>query len=249
MVAAAEPAPAGSGSAAPEPALAKAAPVAEEEPEQPKVPPGAADRVKISEPKIRSCRDKKGFKVPECPALELEKVTKARIQTLGACSGAEKAHGTLSLGLELDFGKRKVTEVVSGKSTTLPDRETKALLECAKREFESASLDGVEHARSSYTVFYIVELLPASEVKAGDAEKEEGADGEPGVGDVTAASGRATVSWQVAMIRDKPKDGEVVARILSGTRVVVTGRQQDWYRIKYDAKGSEGWVFGAAIGL
>lgn len=247
-VAAAEPAPTGSGSEAPEPALAKAAPVAEE-PEQPKVEPSVADRVKISEPKITSCRDNKGFKVPECPALELDKVTKARIQTLGACTGAEKAHGTLSLGLELDFGKRKITDVVSGKSTTLPDREAKALIECAKREFESASLDGVEHARASYTVFYMVELLPPSEVKPGAAEAEPGADGEADVGEVTAASGRATVSWQVAMIRDKPKDGEVVARILSGTRVVVTGRQQDWYRIKYDAKGNEGWVFGAAIGM
>jgi SH3-like domain-containing protein len=57
------------------------------------------------------------------------------------------------------------------------------------------------------------------------------------------------VGWEVAIVRDKPKEGEIVARILRGTRVIVTGRQDDWYRIKYDAKGTEGWVFGAAIGL
>ena len=43
--------------------------------------------------------------------------------------------------------------------------------------------------------------------------------------------------------------GAVVARILRGTRVVVTGRKDDWYRVKYDAKGSEGWVFKTAIGM
>jgi SH3-like domain-containing protein len=53
----------------------------------------------------------------------------------------------------------------------------------------------------------------------------------------------------VAIIREKPKDGPVVARILRGTRVVVSGRQDDWYRVKYDAKGSEGWVFKTAIGM
>jgi len=31
--------------------------------------------------------------------------------------------------------------------------------------------------------------------------------------------------------------------------VVVTGRQGDWYRVKYDAQGREGWVHGAGLGL
>ena len=64
-----------------------------------------------------------------------------------------------------------------------------------------------------------------------------------------AASGRVTVTWDAALVRAKPKDGEVLARVLGGTRLTVTGHQGDWYRVKYDAKGSEGWVFKAAIGL
>jgi hypothetical protein len=51
------------------------------------------------------------------------------------------------------------------------------------------------------------------------------------------------------MLRSEPKEGDVVARILRGTRVVVTGRQGDWYKVRYDAKGNEAWVFKAAIGL
>jgi hypothetical protein len=34
-----------------------------------------------------------------------------------------------------------------------------------------------------------------------------------------------------------------------GTRVVVTGKNGDWFRIKYDAKGSQGWVYRTAIGM
>ena len=58
------------------------------------------------------------------------------------------------------------------------------------------------------------------------------------------------MAWDVALVRSQPaKDGEVVARVLSGTRVSVSGRNGDWYRIKYDAKGGEGWVFRTAIGM
>jgi hypothetical protein len=242
-VAAAEPAPPSSGGPA-APGLAKAVPA------QPAggahADPAGADRVRISEPKLTSCRNDKGERMNECGTLDLDGVSRARIQALGACPGGEKAHGTLSLGLELDFASKKVVELLRGKSTTLPEAEAKALLECARKEFESASLDGVTHQYAKYTVFYIVELLPPGAVEPG-AAASAGPEAE-GEG-VTGASGRATVGWDAAIIRDKPKDGEVVARILRGTRVVVTGRQDDWYRIKYDAKGNEGWVFKAAIGL
>ena len=66
----------------------------------------------------------------------------------------------------------------------------------------------------------------------------------------TPASGHATVSWDVALVRATPaRDGEVRARVLSGTRVVVTGKNGDWFRIKYDAKGNQGWVYRTAIGM
>ncbi len=123
-----------------------------------------------------------------------------------------------------------------GKSTTLPDATADALLECAKKEFDTVSLDAVKHQYQKYTAFYLVTLKPPGDKGSADPQ-------------VTEASGRATVSWDVAIIRDKPKDGAIVARILRGTRVVVSGRQDDWYRVKYDAKGSEGWVFKTAIGM
>jgi uncharacterized protein YgiM (DUF1202 family) len=51
-------------------------------------------------------------------------------------------------------------------------------------------------------------------------------------------------------VRDTPsKTGNMAARLLSGTTVVVTGKTGDWYRVKYGPQGKEGWVFKSALGL
>jgi hypothetical protein len=175
-------------------------------------------------------------------------VVRPRILALAACPAAADTRGLLSLGLELDFESNRIKEVVRGRSTRLDDDRAQKLVECAKKDFASASLAGIEHQHPAYTVFYAVELLPPGTRPEPPAKpSDNAADG--GEGEVTAASGRATVTWEVALLRNEPKDGDVVARILRGTRVLVTGRQGDWYRIKYDAKGNEAWVFRTAIGL
>ena len=67
---------------------------------------------------------------------------------------------------------------------------------------------------------------------------------------IVPASGSATVRWNVALIRREPNStAKIRARLTSGTRVIVTARQEEWYRVKYDTKGGEGWVHGAAIGM
>jgi hypothetical protein len=220
------------------PPAAKAEPAEEPVAEAPASP--AVERIKISEPKVTSCRDDKGGRHETCDAPDLDSAVRPKILALSACKGAENAQGTLSVGVELDFSSGKVTDVLKGKSTSVPDPAADTLIACAKKEFSTLSLKGVKHEQSQYTVFYIADFL------APGAKPEEA-----GAGDstVTPASGRATVGWEVAIIRDRPKDGEITARVMRGTRVVVTGRDGDWYRIKYDAKGNEGWVFRTAIGM
>jgi Bacterial SH3 domain len=227
-------APPGSATAAPPPA-AKAAPAGEEPPA-----PEPTDQLKLSEAKVTSCRDSKGAKKESCDALDLDSRVRPKILALSGCPAAKNLQGTLSLGIELDFNNGKVSDVLKGKSTSLPDASADALIACAKQELASLSIADVKHSHAKYTVFYIVELLPPGPAPsaAGDAGKE-----------VTTASGRATVAWEVAIVRDQPKDGEIVARLMRGTRVVVSGRDGDWYRIKYDAKGAEGWVFRTSIGM
>jgi len=96
-------------------------------------------------------------------------------------------------------------------------------------------------------VFYRVELKGA---KAPLGSASGGVEGEAAPAEVTPASGTATVTWNTALVRLTPdREGKTIARVLQGTRVGVTGRSGDWYRVKYDAKGSQGWVFRTAIGM
>jgi hypothetical protein len=164
------------------------------------------------------------------------------LEALASCRAAGGARGTLSLGFDVDFEAGRITELKSGKSTTLGNQTTTSLLACAKQHLEGVALDGMQHEHLRYTVYYSIEVTPN---EGGVVEPSSGGH----EGEIVAASGRATVSWGVALIRAEPREGEVVARVLSGTRVVVTGRKGDWYRVKYDAKGSEGWVYRTAIGL
>lgn len=200
-------------------------------------PDAALARLKVGKAQVTSCRDGEGKRQIHCDEIDLEPALGEKMKLLALCEGTDAAKGALSLGLELDLTKGKVVEVTRGRSTTLPDDMAQTFLECGKKELMPVSLQGVKHTRAQYTVYFMLEVVP----KGDTVDKPEVKPDD--------ASGRATVSWEVALIRDKPKDGAIVARILRGTNVVVTGRQDDWYRVKYDAKGNEGWVFKTAVGL
>jgi hypothetical protein len=223
-----------------------ALPAAEAEPPAAAAGPGVQlDRLQISEPQFLACKDNgKKFK-EECDHIEFDRLARPHIQALAACAGADKLLGVLSLGFDLDFTSQSVKNVKSGKSTSFNEAETEALLECEKREFSNVSLLGIAHKHEAYSVFYKVEFPKAVAEKA-----EAASEGDAPSADVTEASGHATVAWDVALVRSSAsRDGAVVARVLQGTRVSVTGRRGDWYRIKYDVKGSVGWVYRTAIGM
>ena len=142
--------------------------------------------------------------------------------------------------MELDFEQKAITDVFAGKSTTFPKEKAHALVDCAKKGLEAVHLDGLDHEHSRYTVFYFIEFVPPGTlVTTPAAAAEETAD----------ASGLATIGWDVAVVRDQPEDGKIIARIRYGTRVVVTARRGKWYEVKFDAKGTKGWVHRNALGL
>lgn len=192
----------------------------------------------VSKELIINCHDDQDRKLSQCDKPAFEAIAKERLAGLASCEPAKGATGTLSIGFDLDFTKEKITRVLKGKSTTFSDDVAEALVACAKREFLTATLRDVEHTHAKYLVFYMVDLAPA-------AAAEAAADDTP----IVQASGSATIVWNSARIRSAPNDGEVVSRILYGTRVVVTGRKEDWYRVRYDAKGNEGWVHKNALAM
>jgi len=202
--------------------------------------------VEVGKATITSCRDERGRRTEQCGSVDFDSVVRPPLEALSGCRAAGGVRGTLSLGFEVDFEAKKIKDLKSGKSTTLGSQTAGALTACAKEHLDAVKLDGVAHDHTAYTVYYSVEISPNEGQTAAAAEPTPAA---ASAADIVAASGRATVSWQVALIRSEPKEGEVVARVLNGTRVVVTGRKGEWYRVKYDAKGNEGWVYRTAIGL
>jgi hypothetical protein len=216
-------------------------------------PPGApgaaekpADRLLVSDVQVASCRNVHGKRAQSCDRVDFDKVARDHLRELASCPGTEAATGVLSLGFELDFEGDKIKSIQSGKSTSLEQDDVDKLLGCARERFSNVSLAGIAHEQATYALFYRLELLAAE-----DEAKPAGKDAAPAPSDAeTPASGHATVSWDVALVRKSPaRDGEVRARVLSGTRVTVTGKSGDWFRIKYDAKGNQGWVYRTAIGM
>jgi len=188
-----------------------------------------------------------GKRTQSCDRVDFDRVAREPLRSLSSCPGTEEAAGVLSLGFDLDFQGDKIKNIQSGKSTSLEQDDVDRLLACARERFATVSLAGIPHEQNTYTLYYRLELLSAS----GGTKAAPEPGGSRGTGDEgTPASGHATVSWDVALVRATPtRDGEVRARVLAGTRVVVTGKNGDWFRIKFDAKGSQGWVYRTAIGM
>ncbi|HTV24837.1 MAG TPA: SH3 domain-containing protein, partial [Polyangiaceae bacterium] len=154
---------------------------------------------------------------------------------------AEGLSGVLSLGVYLDFAQGRITRVKSGASTTLPKAKSNALLACAEETVAGTALDDVEHEHARYWVYHLVRFLPP-----GSAIDPESA---PPPREVVSASGQATIGWTTAVVRVEPAPrGKVATRLPYGTRVSVTGRAGDWYRIERSGK-SLGWVHRKAIGM
>lgn len=199
----------------------------------------AGPSAQIEKTLVVNCRDDKDRKLAQCDTPGFDAVAGDRLKALTACEAASGASGLLSIGFELDFGKGKIEDILLGKSSTLDDATAEALLACAKREFMTASLKDLAHSHSHYLIFYMVKFSQAS-LAAADGPQE--ADVE--------ATGTATIIWNSAQVRAEPvEDGTLKTRLLYGTKVVVAARRGDWYKIRYDARGSEGWVHKNALAM
>jgi len=218
------------------------------EPEPPAEAPPAAERLIVSDPQFVTCKLDAKKHSDDCDHVDFDALARPHLRQLASCEGAARMEGVLSIGFDLDFATQKIKSIKNGKSSSLPQADVDSLLSCEKKEFASVSLVGIEHQHDAYSVFYRVEFPKLDAERPKPADTLANADAPPA--DVTEASGHATVSWDVALVRSSAsRDGTVIARVLQGTRVSVTARRGDWYRIKYDVKGNVGWVYRTAIGM
>lgn len=213
---------------------------------------------------IARCFDRKDKKIDECGELQFDPIALPKLKELARCPSALGLEGKLTIGFELNFEKKEVQVVKGKKKTTLPSSTVNGILQCAAREFSSIALDEVPHKFRRYSLVYTATFYPPGkhpeDARAGEEKgapsPDAQADGAEGEGDdqaagtttsESAASGSASISWDTALVRKEPKTGEVVARLVRGTRVKLTGRQNDWYKIEH--RGKVGWVYRGAIGL
>jgi hypothetical protein len=219
---------------------ASAAPVAP----APAVAMAAGPRVAVSHGSIFSCKTTSGDvqKGSDCGGLSgLDALVLPRLRKLADCSDAASTVGKLNLVVRADFG-RDALRVDLGRDHGVATAD--GLLVCAKTALASASLDGIAHDHPRYSVAYAVTF--AGSTVAAPAPVTPPA---PTPAPAAASDGTAQVEWEVAIVRDVPKTGKVLARLERGTSVHVGPVKDGWYPVKYgDGFASDGWVYRGAIG-
>lgn len=225
---------------------------------------GGSPNIKIQKGAVLSCKTKDGDKKgKECgPVPGIDQLVQPRVRNLATCSGAEGQTGKLSLVVNADFASGRFSYDI-GKSSTLTNVD--AIASCLKTAFHGTSTAATPHEHQRYTVAYAAiftssagaapEELAAKEDKADKDKSESSAKTAPDEkkeaksARAELASGEAAVAWEVALVRDTPKTGGLLARLPRGTKVKVGTAKDGWFLIKYgDSYAREGWVYRGAIG-
>jgi hypothetical protein len=160
-----------------------------------------------------------------------------RVKHLAYCPGAQGISGKMSVYFTLDFVRNKIS-IGYGK-VTIPNKDT--LEGCLRMAFENVSLNAVAHDNPLYGVYYGVTFTPRDSVAAATPA--------PVATESDTPAATAQVAWEVAIVRDAPRTGQVVARLQRGTKVHVGTGQDGWFRVQFGNDfASDGWVYRGAIG-
>ena len=196
---------------------------------------------------IFGCKTSDGdsLKGGDCGSLPgLDGIVMPRLRKLAECPEAAGANGKLHLVVHVDFPRGGLgVDLGRGHGVSSPD----ALLACAKTAMGGAALAGVVHDNPRYSVAYSVTFAgeAAAAPSAGASASARPVGGSGG----ETAEGTAQVVWEVAIVRDAPKTGKVVARLQHGAELQLGAVKDGWYPVKFgDGFGSEGWVYRGAIG-
>lgn len=199
--------------------------------------PSNKQTVVVGDGKVKICRNKKGEKLDECGKLSIDKLVKPRLGGLSSCPAALGLDGRLKLGVAVNFEKNEVV-IVDDEKSSLPSSTVRGVLACAGEEMKGVELEKVAHTHARYTVVYEITFLPPGrtlEPEAGEAEEAE-----------DKGLGRATVTWEKALVRETAEDGKVLTRLPQGTRVRLVEQKDDWFLV--ESGKTKGWVYRQAIG-
>lgn len=235
-------APRGAAPAAVTSAAAPSASVAHEGPgEAASTAPHSSGAIKAIKASLLSCRTLAGesLKGKECGAsLGLDAFARTRLERLERCPALAGKSGKLSVVLTADYGASSVLAEI-GKSTSIGDAA--AIAQCVRGVFQGTRLDGVKHQNAREVVAYALQWEGGAALPSGARAADA-----PSAAQPSTAAATAPVTWEVALVRDAPKTGSVIARLPRGTQVEIGQAEGGWYRV---TSGSvTGWVYRGALG-
>lgn len=210
--------------------------------------PGVSPTVTVGHGFVFACKTSDGdaLKGADCGTLSgLDTVVTPRLRKLAECSDAASAHGKLHLVMHVDFPHGGLSADL-GKGQTVSAAD--GLLACVRAGMGGASLAGITHENPRYSVAYTVTFDSAGSPGASTG----GANAAASAADTSASaadSSTAQVVWEVAIVRDAPKTGKVLARLQRGTAVHLGAIKDGWYPVKYgDGFANDGWLYRGAVG-
>jgi hypothetical protein len=215
----------------------------------------ASPRVTIARGGIFSCKSPSGevLKGNDCGSLPgLDALVLPRLRKLADCSDASNATGKLRLTVRADFAHDAITVDLGRDKDHDRPSTADALLVCAKSALASASLEGVAHEQTRYSVSYSAVFAGSAGTAVASppaAAATTAVTQSPAPAAPAPSDGTAQVEWEVAIVRDVPKTGKVIAKLQRGTAVHVGAMKDGWFPVKYgDGFASDGWLYRGAIG-
>ena len=223
--------------------------------------PAGPPQVSVLRGNVISCKTSEGDskKGKDCGSIAgLDNVVPPHLRKLATCGAADGQTGKLSFIATAVFPSGGLSWEV-GKSSTVGNLD--GLTNCLKTHFSGVTATGVAHEHNRYTVAYTVTFAPPAVEAAplgkndktdknakDDAADKNAKDDKTDKPDLAAGS-EATVGWEVALVRDVPKTGAVVARLPRGSKVKLGAIKDGWYAIKFgDGFASDGFVYRGALG-
>src|SRR5580704_7236653 len=97
-------------------------------------PPANQEMVVVGPGKIVKCSDKKDKKIDDCEKLLFDPIAVKRLKELAKCPSAVGLSGKISIGFEVNFGKKEVQVSRMKKGTTLPSSTLDGIVQCAGHE-------------------------------------------------------------------------------------------------------------------
>ena len=218
--------------------------------------------VVVKHTSVLTCRDDNNKAVETCDRPDLDALLMPIVKNLEKCPASAGLAGKLSIGFDVDFQRNRV-QALQGRSTTIPTDTVSGIWNCVGEDVKRLRLGGMRHDQRRYTLFYAAFFYPPGKVLDADNRddeprrdgrqpvasaqgQEEGQNGQSAQGGPSDSSlGFAQIVYDTALVRDAPKTGNVIARLVRGTRVELIGRKDSWYQIRVE--GREGWIYRGAL--